>query len=262
MTESIDAARAPSRHVAAGRTARPGGAALRTLGLLGGMGPEATADVLMKIARATSAARDQEHIPIVVRSIPQIPDRTAALLSGGPSPAGALAEGARALRDAGAEFIAIACNTAHHWHADVQAAADRPVLHIADAVAEGLRDRAAERCVGLLATRGALQSGFYQRRLQLEGFEVLTPREADQSMAVDIAIAATKAGYRGLAQCAAETAVERLRAMGAGTIILACTELPVALADSPRRRDVLDANAALARACIAFAGARLDPVHA
>src|SRR5690606_30504888 len=83
----------------------------RTLGLLGGMGPSATADVLCKIIEVTPAARDQDHIPVLVRNVPQVPDRTQALLGSGASPQSALIAGARALRLAGADFLAIACNT-------------------------------------------------------------------------------------------------------------------------------------------------------
>lgn len=225
---------------------------MKVLGLLGGMGPEATADVLTKIARAARASRDQDHIPVLVRNIPQIPDRTSALLSGGPSPEAALAEGARALRLAGADFLAIACNTAHHWHDAVSQAAGLPVVHIAEAVAAALEREEGERPVGLLATRGTLKSGFYQRRLGRSQAALLLPDDREQRDMVDPAIMAAKAGYWPLAESAAEAAVKRLVSRGARRVVLACTELPLALASSPRRGLLLDANMALAEMCVDY----------
>src|SRR3546814_858978 len=152
----------------------------RTLGLLGGMGPGATADVLTKIISATPAARDQDHVPVLVHCVPQIPDRTDALLGRGPSPEAALIDGTLALRRAGADFMAIACNTAHHWYEAVRHAADRPVIHIADAVVSEIRASNKPGAVGLLATAGTIKSGFYQRALRAEGFAPCVPDPAIQ----------------------------------------------------------------------------------
>jgi aspartate racemase len=217
------------------------------------MGPGATADVLAKIVQVTPARRDQEHIPIVVRCIPQIPDRTEALLGIGPSPAQALAAGAMALRESGADFLAIACNTAHHWYDVVRGACALPVVHIADAVLHELR---AVDCrdarVGLLATRGTLQSGFYCQRLETQGYSVLLPSEDVQSRNVDAGIAATKTGDLEAARALVQSAVDSLRRRGASHIVLACTELPLALGHEATLADagLIDANRALARACV------------
>src|SRR5688572_33509583 len=86
------------------------------LGVLGGMGPLATVDFLAKLIEETGAERDEDHVPVVVYSVPQIPSRPAAILHGGASPLPAMLEGVRTLERAGATAIAIACNTAHYWH--------------------------------------------------------------------------------------------------------------------------------------------------
>lgn len=225
------------------------------LGLLGGMGPSATADVFNKIIANTPANSDQEHIPIIVRSVPQIPDRTKALLKGGASPEAALAGGARSLCDAGAKLIAITCNTAHHWYDVVVAASSAPVLHIADAVLAELDSRATRGArLGLMATEGTMASGFYQRRLSDAGYEVLTPSLEAQMQMVTPSIFFAKAGrWEEARECAVRAAEELLEA-GAEIVVLGCTELPLALSGWVHAdAHVLDANLALARACVRHA---------
>src|SRR5208283_405759 len=97
------------------------------------MGPAATADFLAKLVRLTPARRDQEHIPIVLYCQPQTPDRGAAILAGGVSPLPHLLQGVRRLTEAGAQVLAIPCNSTHHWFEQLQAACPVPILHIADA---------------------------------------------------------------------------------------------------------------------------------
>lgn len=224
--------------------------AFYTLGVLGGMGPAATADLLTRIVESTPACRDQDHLPVLVRCIPQIPDRTDALLGRGPSPAAKLAQGARELRRAGAQVLAIACNTAHHWYPEIRDAFGAQVLHVADAVTEALRSRGGGTRVGLLATSGTLVSGFYQQRLQAAGYEVLVPAPGDQVQCVDRAIREAKSGRWDAARRPARAAAQALIARGAQQVVLGCTELPLALARSPLSPRLLDANQALAEACV------------
>lgn len=222
----------------------------RTLGLLGGMGPAATVDVLHKIVDATPAARDQDHIPILIRCIPQIPDRTDALLSQGLSPVDMLVRGARELRYWGADILAIACNTAHHWYQPVQEAFNGPVLHIAEAVADELHACGVVGAIGIMATRGTMVSGFYQRYLEAAGYRVLMPSAAEQLRHVDHAVARAKAGDWTEARRATRAGTDTLLQRGAARVVLACTELPLAVGLALDEHDLLDANAVLARACV------------
>lgn len=221
----------------------------RTLGILGGMGPHATSDILAKIIRLTPARRDQDHIPILVRCVPQIPDRTAALLGLGPSPETALVQGAASLRSAGAEVLAIACNTAHHWYEPMRAAFSGPVVNMAEAAAEALKRQGAGPMIGLMATRGVMTSGFHRQVLERAGFTVLAPAEDVQHRTVDRAIALTKAGEEEAARAYARAAADDLFSKGASRIVLACTELPLAL-ELAAGDGFLDANLALAEACV------------
>ena len=220
------------------------------LGVLGGMGPMATADFLAKLVRATPAARDQDHIPTLVCSAADIPDRNAAILGHGPDPLPAMQAALRRLEAAGAARIAMPCNTAHHWHAALQAGTRLPILHIVDAVAQSLAAAGIVGPIGLLATDGTLRTDLYPQRLARHGWSCRRP-DAQGQAAVMAAIRAVKAGQAG-ATALLRAQAEQLRAAGCERVVMACTEIPLALADVPALRGVLvDATEALARACVA-----------
>jgi aspartate racemase len=211
------------------------------------MGPAATVDFLAKLVAATPVDRDQHHLPTVVWSRPQIPDRSTAILNGDNSPLPCLLEGVEILERAGADFIAISCNSAHDWHAALQAHARGPVLHIADAAAAEIQRRGLRK-VGLLSTRGTIAAGFYQRRLDGLG-ELILPGEAVQRR-TDLAIAEVKAGRSGRREL--EEAITRILALGAQAVILACTELPIAARGSVFGARCIDVTQALAETCVAM----------
>jgi aspartate racemase len=223
------------------------------LGVLGGMGPLATADFYAKLIAQTPATRDQEHVPVVIYAVPQVPDRTAALLHGGPSPLPALHAGVRTLVGAGARTIAIPCHTAHAWYDEVAAASPVPIIHIADAAAAAaLRLAGRGARLGLIATAGTLAAGFYPRRLAAQGFECTAPTETELRDLVMSGIAKVKAGAVDDGGRFLERAVDALLERGAGAVVLACTETPVALdrIQSDLRARCVDATAALAAACV------------
>ena len=232
------------------------------LGILGGMGPLAAADLFEKVIVATRGRSDQENLPIIVMSDPSIPSRTAAILSSSsPSPFPHLRRSLHVLEEAGAQCIAIACNTAHHWYDELTAETRLPILHIADAVCRRLSESPIRvKRVAVLATKGTLRSGFYQFRLRLAGFEPLEPDPCDIDGLLEPAILAVKAGEIAGTRDLVLRAIARARAAGAECVVLACTELPIAL-DKPAAApgDVLDATDALARACVEWMLARDQP---
>jgi aspartate racemase len=229
-------------------TARP------LLGVLGGMGPLATVDFLTKLIEETPAQGDSDHVPVLVYSVPQIPSRPAAILQGGDSPLPAMIEGVCTLARGGATAIAIACNTAHHWYDELARAAAVPLFHIADAACAALAARGTPRRVGLIATRGTLASGFFQRRLARSGIASLTPTEEEQDTLVAPAIRAVKRHALAEAHALAVAACERLEIRGAEAILLACTEIPpaIGLRDTPVAALCVDPTRALAAACAAW----------
>lgn len=222
------------------------------LGILGGMGPAATVDFLEKVVRLTPAGRDQDHIPLLVWAQPRTPDRTAAILGLGPSPLPDLIEGVNRLEEGGARVIAIPCNCSHHWYQDLHARASVPILHIADAVIGALdRRNGPAGPVALLATRGALASGFYQQKLTAAGHSWTLPDARVQQL-VDAVIGSVKQGSAHRAAGALARAYRILAEEGVGTGLLACTELPVAASlIPPAPFPVVDSSLELARACVA-----------
>ena len=224
------------------------------LGVLGGMGPLATADFLAKVVAATPAARDQDHIPLIAWSVPQVPARVPAILGDGLSPLPAMLAGVRALRAAGAEAIAIACNTAHYWHDELVSQGGVPILHIADAaLLHACRRAPGGRRIGLLATSGTIAAGFYQARFYQEGYATLLPPSGDQEL-LHQAIELVKAGDIAGATVLAEAVAQRLLQAGADVLVAGCTELPLALTDAQAtlRERMVDATAALAAASVAW----------
>ena len=221
------------------------------LGVLGGMGPLATTDFLIKLLNATPAKSDQEHIPAIIRSVPQIPDRSAFILGGGPSPLEYLAVGVRQLVQSGAACIAIPCNTAHFWHEDLSRLSTVPIFHIAESVADHLLNEACHGTLGLLATEGTYCAGIYQSRLSGRGYEVIVPETERIGRLVAPGIHAVKAGDLSSGLQLLGAAADDLFDRGAGRVILACTEIPVVLTPKtyPRHADLIDATEVLARAC-------------
>lgn len=228
----------------------------RVLGVLGGMGPLASAHFMVRLTLLTPALRDQDHIPTILWSDPRVPDRTAARLAGGEDPLPALLRGIRGLEAAGAQAIAIPCNTAHGWFAAMKDATALPILHIVDAAAAELRRLAVPGGrIGVMGTSGTLAMRLYQERLASQGYECLVPEPAEMDALVTPAIALVKAnrvveGYEGAAEAA-----RRLAARGAAAVVLGCTELPLAVAAGPMLPfPVADTIDALARAAISWAG--------
>ncbi len=227
----------------------------KTVGVLGGMGPEATLELFGKIIAATPAARDQEHLRVVIDSNPKVPDRTAAILAGGESPVPVMTAGIRALQAAGADFVVIPCVSAHAFIDELQAAG-MPILSMFEATVVDIRERhPGIRTVGLLATTGTLRAGRFAADLGRAGIRVLEPEAADQER-IMAAIYAIKGSSRPRSEIAADVraVAERLIAQGAEGIITGCTELPLVLRPGDVNRPVFDTLSILARAAVARAG--------
>jgi aspartate racemase len=227
----------------------------RFLGVLGGMGPLASAQFMARLTLLTPAARDQDHIPALLWSDPRVPDRTAARLGGGEDPLPALLRGLRGLEAAGCGAIAIPCNTAHGWFDALQAATGLPILHIVDAAAAELaRLGVPGGEVGVLGTAGTLAMGLYQERLGARGYACLVPEPAAMDRLVTPAIALVKANRIAEAYAPLAEAARALVARGARAVVLGCTEIPLGLQAGPALPfPVADTIDALARAAIRWA---------
>lgn len=218
------------------------------LGILGGMGPLATVDFLAKLVAADEAETDQQHMPFIVRSVPQIPDRSRYITEGGENPLPALRLGLRELGRAGASVAAIPCNTAHYWYPSLVGPDLPEILHIVDAVAERLAQVLPDGGpIAVLATRGTHAARIYENRLDQVRWPILDAGDAEMA-AVGQGITLVKAGRIDAARTIFAQALEAHRARGAKAVVLACTEIPTALpADDP---SVIDATQALAMRCV------------
>lgn len=228
----------------------------KTIGIIGGMGPLATADLFRKIVMNTVAETDQEHLHILIDNNTDIPDRTRALLEGGADPFPEMLKSARRLEDGGAECLIMPCNAAHGYWERLEAATRIPVLSMIELTCQAL-EREGVGCAGLLAVNGTVRTGIYDRVCRQHGIALLTPDEEGQQAVMDLIYKGVKAGAAqyDIAQVCA--AVERMAARGAQTVVLGCTELPVAMELYHLPFRGIDATLELARGAIRFAGGRL-----
>jgi aspartate racemase len=225
------------------------------LGVLGGMGPLATADFLGKLVENSPALVDQDHVPVIVYGDCTTPDRTASIVGTGPSPLPKLLAGITLLNQAGVKAICIPCNSAHCWYDELSAASSVPVFHIVKASAEQVRKKQPDaKTVGVLSTFGTHQMGIYRDTLAAMGYAVVAPSEDEFHTLVSPAIAMIKANRLDEAEDVFREAASRLRARGAEIIILGCTEIPIGMRRQYRETPALfvDSNDALALAVIDF----------
>jgi len=233
----------------------------KVIGILGGMGPEATLDCFGKIIKNTPAKTDPEHLRVIMDSNPGISDRIAAILGDGESPVPALLAGCRGLEKAGADFIIIPCVTVHFFLPQIQAESPLPILSIIDAVAEAIQtDFPKTKTVGLLATIATVESGLFQKRLARDKIYTLGPDRAQQAKIVtaikdikDTRPSRTQSEITSDLTEAARSLIG-LKPKGADAIIAGCTEIPLALGQEHLPVPYFDSLTILARAAIRFAG--------
>ncbi len=233
----------------------------KTIGIVGGMGPEATLSCFEKVIKNTPAKTDQQHIRVVIDSNPKVPDRTAAIIGNGESPVPSIVHSCHAVEMAGADFIIIPCVSAHFFLSEIQKQIDLPILSIFDAVAETItREYHKIRTVGLMATTGTVTGGLFQRRLAKESIKTVVPETVEQSEIME-AIYNIKNSERSRSMSEITT---RLIAVAknmiyrkhdcAEAIVAGCTEIPLALRQEHISVPYFDSLTILARSAILYAG--------
>ncbi len=205
----------------------------KVVGVIGGMGPEATVDFMSRIIDTTPASEDQDHIRMVVEHNPRIPSRQLAMRGEGVDPGAEMAAAAKRLEAAGADFIVMPCNLAHAWQSDIERAVSIPFVSIIDESVRSALDRSdAASAIGLMTTPGCFTAGLYQQALADTGRELIaqTPDELSETMQLVMRIknrdksVEVVSGLRVLAG--------NLINRGAKVLIAACTELPLVLDES------------------------------
>ncbi|MDP5275483.1 aspartate/glutamate racemase family protein [Chengkuizengella axinellae] len=199
----------------------------KVIGIIGGMGPMATVDLMEKIIANTPAKQDQEHIHVIADNNSQIPDRTSAILGRGKDPTPWMIQSAQRLQNAGAEILVMACNTAHFFYNAVRSSIHIPILHIPLETAYYLKINH-YKSVGLLATDGTIKSKLYQR--YFENFEInYIPTDEILQEKVMEGIYEVKGGKLETGSQLLSEAAEQLISNGADAIIAGCTEVPLVL---------------------------------
>lgn len=223
----------------------------KTIGIIGGMGPLATCDLMEKIIARTGAENDQENLHLVVDCNTEIPDRTEAILNQGESPVPQLVRSGIKLQGMGADVLVMSCNTAHYFYDCVIPYLDIPLLHMIRETGSYLRGQGVRRA-GLLATDGTVRSRVYQEALEQVGISPLIPDAAGQRSVMDLIYHGVKAGRREYDTQDFRRTVERLLGQGAERLILGCTELPLAVKWYGLSYPAADPTEVLAEAAIRY----------
>ena len=222
----------------------------RTIGVIGGMGPQATVDLFQKILDNTKAERDQDHIHVIIDNNPKIPDRTAFLLGQGESPLKCLVNSAVKLQLMGADLLVMPCNTAHYFYEEIIKFVDIPFINMVEEVAAGLRAKnPTVKRIGLLATKGVYSMGLYSRYLQKYGIEAIIP----SGEGIDIVgktIYTIKKDLSLVDPAGINNVIEDMNKEGVNTVILGCTELPLILDRYPEGLEYIDTTEVLAKKAV------------
>jgi aspartate racemase len=226
----------------------------RIIGILGGMGPQATLDLYREIISLTPATMDQNHIRVLIYSNPKIPDRTSAILAGGESPLPELIESAKILEQAGAGILTVPCNAAHYFVPEIQKHIGIPILHMIEETCKTVRTNMPEvKAVGLLAATLTVKGGLYRAVFEKAGIKVLEPSEEDQKR-VHAGIFQVKAKtYDAGTYNTFHSIGAGLIKAGAGVVILGCTEVPLAFDPERAGYPSLNATRVLAQAAVNWA---------
>ena len=225
----------------------------RKIGILGGMGPEATVMLMQRIIAGTPASKDHHHIPMIVDNNPQVPSRIDALIHGtGESPGPVLGDMAKKLQNAGAEALIMPCNTAHHYANEIASASKIPFLNMVELTCKKLADMLAEnRRVGILASPAVRNTKLFEASLAAHQLAPVYLQDDSELLHL---IEKIKAGDTTTQTCTAlNNAAIQLCEQGAGGIILACTEFSLLRDKMDVPVPILDTLDALSEAVVAFA---------
>lgn len=227
----------------------------KTVGIIGGMGPGATALLFQKLIDYTDAKSDSEHMHIIIDNNTQIPDRTTAILNGENTPALYICESGKKLESCGAELLLIPCNTSHYFYEDIQTQLSVPVINMIAETAKVCLKYGYKK-VGILATTGTCSTDTYGRELKKFGIEAVYPDKEGQEKVMDVIYKQVKAGKKINVQILDQT-LKKMASHGAQAFILGCTELPMAIKNGDFGYHFLDSLDILAKCTVEMAGYQL-----
>ncbi len=225
----------------------------KTIGIIGGMGPEATLDLCSRIIKHTPAQKDQDHIHLIIDNYPQIPDRTAFILGKGENPLPYILKSVDLLVNCGVDALCMPCNTAHYFVEDIRKHSSTPFISIIESVLKEVRNNYSEvKNIGLLATRGVIVGRVYHQVFENDGFKIVTPSESVEDVVMDV-IYSVKAGTGREKVYDLQMCIDSLKEKGCELIIAGCTEIPILLPFVELPVPVVDSTLSLAKEVVSFA---------
>lgn len=226
----------------------------RVIGILGGMGPEVTAELFCRIIKATRAKKDQDHLRVIIDNNPKIPDRTKAIISKGPSPLPEMVKTARNLESAGADFIIIPCNTAHYYYEELKKSVRIPVLNMIELTAQVIKKEYPDvKKAGLIATTGTVKTKIYNQALGRIGVKVISPPEDLQKKVMKAIYDNIKAGHVMEGKKIIVNAANYLAEKGSEIIICGCSEVSLVLKNGDLPIPIIDPLQILSEVAVATA---------
>lgn len=223
------------------------------IGIIGGMGPEATLDLFRKILRNTPANKDQDHLHLIIDNNTSIPDRTDYILGKGENPLPFILESARLLESAGVNAICMACNTAHIFESDIKAHIHVDFISIVDSVLNELKGTFSQaKSIGLAGTMGVFSSHLYDEPLMQRGYKLILPTNELQEELMKV-IYSIKQGCIKEVIDKAEELLQWYKDQKADVLVMACTELPLVLDYLVPPIPVVDSTEALAKSVVRYA---------
>lgn len=230
---------------------------MKILGVLGGMGPQASVhfyDLLIRTSIKKYGVRKNADFPhILIDNIP-VPDlvkskedeeRTVAIVE----------EEAQRLKKAGADFLALPCNTMHLYVDRIQQAANLPFISMIEAVV-GSVEADGRKKIGLLGSVTTMKSRLYSDLLERKGIKMILPDEETQEVIGSVIHAVIASEYGEAERYSLGEAIEQLASQGAEGVILGCTELPIVADEIQMQTPIYNSLQILAEECCAkiFAG--------
>lgn len=231
---------------------------MKTIGIIGGMGPLATVHLFERIVLRTKAQKDQDHIRVLIDSNTNIPDRTKAIIGDGEDPVKELVNSAKILEKSGADFLIMPCNTAHYFINEIKKSVNIPFLNMPEETVKYTYDKyGKDTVVGIMATDGTIKSKIYENYYSKLGIKTLLPVKTQERIMEFIYDVIKKGNYNAGTDLLFECANE-LKELGATTFLLGCTELSSAQYLYKFEGNFINPMEVLTERSILFAGGQLS----
>lgn len=231
---------------------------MKTIGIIGGMGPLATVHLFERIVLRTKAQKDQDHIRVLIDSNTNIPDRTKAIISDGEDPVRELVNSAKILEKGGADFLIMPCNTAHYFIDEIKKSVNIPFLNMPEETVKYTYDKyGKDTVVGIMATDGTIKSKIYENYYSKLGIKTVVPVKTQERIMEFIYDVIKKGNYNAGTDLLFECANE-LKELGATAFLLGCTELSSAQYLYKFEGNFINPMEVLTERSILFAGGQLS----